>query len=100
MAIPNYTDLKLKMSGPSKVITIGTSFQHVYECEVKCCNHAAAIIASRELVTLRKEVTEEVPDPKKSTESFELAEGSKKVLIDPGSPKGKVVCIGTTLSPK
>ena len=26
MAVPNYTYLKLKMSGPCEVITIGTSF--------------------------------------------------------------------------
>ena len=26
MAIPNYTYLKLKMSGPGGVITVGTSF--------------------------------------------------------------------------
>ena len=31
MTIPNYTYLKLKMSGPCEVITIGTSFQHAYE---------------------------------------------------------------------
>ena len=59
MAVPNYTYLKLKMSGPSRVITIGTSFQHAYECEVECCDHATAIIASRELVAISKEVTEE-----------------------------------------
>ncbi|XP_066333697.1 uncharacterized protein [Miscanthus floridulus] len=30
MAIPNYTYLKLKMSGPRGVITIGTTFQRTY----------------------------------------------------------------------
>ena len=100
MAIPNYTYLKLKMLGPNGVITIGTSFQRAYECEVECCDHAASIIAFGELVAIRKEVTEEAPNPKKSTRSFELAEGSKEVLIDPSSPEGKVVHIGTTLSPK
>ena len=56
MAVPNYTYLKLKMPGPCGVITIGTSFQRTYECEVKCCEHAAAIVASKELVAIRKEV--------------------------------------------
>jgi len=98
MAIPNYTYLKLKMLGPHGVITIGTSFQHAYECEVKCCGHVAAIVASRELATLREEVTKEAPDGKKSTGSFELAEGSKEVLVDPSSSKGKMVRIGTALS--
>ncbi|XP_066311436.1 uncharacterized protein [Miscanthus floridulus] len=70
MAIPNYTYLKLKIPGPNGVITIGTSFQCAYECEVECCDHAVAIIASGELTTIRKEVTEEALDPKKSTGSL------------------------------
>ena len=100
MAVPNYTYLKLKMSGPCGVITIGTSFQRVYECEVECCDHVAAIVTSGELAAIRKEVAEEAPDPKRSIGSCEPVEGSKEVLIDPGSLKGKVVHIGTTVSPK
>ena len=98
MAIPNYTYLKLKMPGPHGVITAGTSIQRAYECEVECCGHATAIVASEELATLREEVSEQAPDAKKSTGSFESAEGSKGVLIDPSSSKGKTVRIGTTLS--
>ncbi|XP_066373366.1 uncharacterized protein [Miscanthus floridulus] len=71
MAIPNYTYLKLKMLGPHGVIIVGTSIQWAYECEVECCGHAIAIIASRELAALRKEVVEEAPDAKKLTGSFE-----------------------------
>ena len=95
---PNYTYLKLKMSGPCRVITIGTSFQSTYECEVKCCEHAVAIVASKELAAIRKEVAEGAPDPKWSVRSFEPIEGTKEVLIDPSGSKGKVVCIGTMLS--
>ena len=98
MAIPNYTYLKLKMLGPHGVITISTSFQQAYECEVECCDHATAIVASGEFTTLKEEVAEEAPDAKKLTGSFESAEGSKGVLIDPSSSKGKMVRIGTTLS--
>ena len=61
MAIPNYTYLKLKMLGPGRVITTGTSFQRAYECEVECCDHTATIVTSKELATIRK-VTEETPD--------------------------------------
>ncbi|XP_066341458.1 uncharacterized protein [Miscanthus floridulus] len=53
MAVPNYTYLKLKMPGPRGVITVGTSFYRAYECEVKCYGHATAVIASKELATLR-----------------------------------------------
>ena len=98
MAVPNYTYLKLKMPGPRGVITISTSFQHAYECEVKCCGHAAAVIASRELAALKEEVAEKTPDAKESTGSFESAEGPKEVLIDPSSSEGKTVRIGTALS--
>ncbi|XP_066318715.1 uncharacterized protein [Miscanthus floridulus] len=91
MAIPNYTYLKLKIPGPHGVITIGTSFQQAYECEVECCDHATAIIAFGELVALKEEVAEEATDVKKSTRSFELVEGSKEVLIDPSSSEGKMV---------
>ena len=100
MAVPNYTYLKLKMLGPRGVITIGTSFQHAYECEVECCEHAAAIVAFKELATIREEVIEEAPDPKQSVGSLEPVEGSKEVLIDPSGFEGKVVRIGTMLSSK
>ena len=65
---------------------------------VKCCGHATAIVASRELAALKEEVSEQALDAKKSTESFESAEGFKEVLIDPSSSEGKTVRIGTTLS--
>jgi hypothetical protein len=32
MAVPNYTYLKLKMSGPNGVITVRSTYRHVYEC--------------------------------------------------------------------
>jgi hypothetical protein len=34
MAVPNYTYLKLKMSGFNRVITIGSTYRHAYECNV------------------------------------------------------------------
>ena len=98
MAVPNYTYLKLKMLGPSGVITIGTSFQRAYECEVECYDDAVAIVASKELAAIEKEVTEEAPDPKRSARSFEPVEGAKEALIDSSNPKGKVMCISTMLS--
>ena len=98
MAVPNYTYLKLKMSGPGGVITVGTSFQRAYECEVECYGHATAIIAFGELAAIKKEVTEEAPITKKSARSFEPIEGSKEVLIDPRSIEGKTVHVGTMLS--
>ncbi|XP_066385045.1 uncharacterized protein [Miscanthus floridulus] len=98
MAVPNYTYLKLKMPSPCEVITIGTSFQCAYECEVKCYEHATTIITSKELADIEEEVIKEAPNPKPSTGSFEPVEGTKEVLIDPSSFEGKVMRIGTMLS--
>ena len=97
---PNYTYLKLKMPGPCGVITIGTSFQCAYECEVECCEHATVIVASKELTDIREEIIEGAPDPKRSVGSFEPAGGAKEVLIDPSSSESKVVRIGTMLFSK
>ena len=52
MAVPNYTYLKLKMPGLHGIITVGTSIQCAYECEVECCEHATTIIASTELMAI------------------------------------------------
>ncbi|XP_066373451.1 uncharacterized protein [Miscanthus floridulus] len=100
MAVPNYTYLKLKMSGLCGVITVGTSFQCAYECEVECCKHATVIVTSKELMATREEIVKEAPDPKRSAKSFKLVEGAKEVLIDPSSSEGNMVRIGTMLSSK
>ncbi|XP_066374603.1 uncharacterized protein [Miscanthus floridulus] len=91
MAIPNYTYLNLKMIGPHGVITIGTSFQCAYECEVECCERASVIIASEELTVIKEGTAKEAPDSKRSARSFEPMKGIKEVLIDPSSSKDKVV---------
>ncbi|XP_066308056.1 uncharacterized protein [Miscanthus floridulus] len=100
MAISNYTYQKLKMSSPCGVITIGNSFQHAYECEDECYEHAMVIVTSKELAAIRKDIAIEAPDPKWSLELVEPIEGSKEVLIDPSGSKGKVLRIGTMLSSK
>ncbi|XP_066392309.1 uncharacterized protein [Miscanthus floridulus] len=100
MAVPNYTYLKLKMLGLHEIIIVGTSFQRTYKCEVECCDHAAAIVASMELTPIRKKAAEEAPNTKWSSRSFELVEGTKEVLLDPISSNSKVVRIDTSLSSK
>jgi hypothetical protein len=67
---------------------------------VQCYELAVATIAFEELAVIKEETTKEVPNSKRSARSFVPTEGTKKVLIDPSSSKGKVVRIGTSLSPK
>ncbi|XP_066392443.1 uncharacterized protein [Miscanthus floridulus] len=66
------------MSGSHGVITVSTSLQRAYECEVECCGDATAIVAFGELVDLKEEVVEEESDVKKSTGSFK----SESTLVD------------------
>ncbi|XP_066344228.1 uncharacterized protein [Miscanthus floridulus] len=100
MAIPNYTYLKLNMLGPRGVIIIGTSFQHAYECEVECYVHATIIVAPTKLTIIQERTIGEPLDSKHPARSFELAKGIKEIAMDPSSPNGKVLWIGTTLSSK
>jgi hypothetical protein len=43
MAVPNYTYLKMKMPGPKGVITVGSSIEHAFNCNVECVEHTEAL---------------------------------------------------------
>jgi hypothetical protein len=94
MAVPNYTFLKLKMSGPNGVITVGSTYRHTYECDVECVEYAEALIADLE------SLSKEVPDAKRHTGNFEPAEAVKFVPLDPSNDASKQVWIGSELDPK
>jgi hypothetical protein len=36
MAVPNYTYL----TGPNGIITVGSSIEHAFDCDVECVEHA------------------------------------------------------------
>ena len=96
MAIPNYTYLKLKMSGPNGVITVSSAFSHAFTCDHEHFELATAIINSSELPWLGESSTLVVPDCNKSTSSmaFRPLEETKAVAIDPTNPT-KLVRIRT-----
>ena len=52
MVVPNYTYLKLKMPGPNGVITVGSTYRHVYECNVECVEYAEALAESEVLIAV------------------------------------------------
>jgi hypothetical protein len=86
MAIPNYTYLKLKIPGPNGVITVCTTYQHAYECDIECYEYAEAIIESEALAVDLEAHLREMPDPKHSTGSFEPIKGVKEVPSTPVAP--------------
>jgi hypothetical protein len=100
MVVPNYTYLKLKMSGPSGVITIGSTYKHAYKCDVACTEYAEALFESAALAADLERLFEGIPDPKHHAGSFELAEEVKLALHSPNDPNGKALKVSAALDPK
>jgi hypothetical protein len=75
MAVPNYTYLKMKMLGPKGIITMGSSIEHAFDCDVECVEHAKALALDEALVAnLEKLVNEDLDSSAKHAGSFEAAE--------------------------
>jgi hypothetical protein len=100
MAVPNYTYLKLKMPGPNGVITVGPTYRHAYECDVECVEYAEALTESEALIADLECLSKEVPDAKRHTGNFELAEAVKSVPLDHSNDACKRVRISSELDPK
>jgi hypothetical protein len=70
MAVPNYTYLKMKMPGPNGVITVGSSIEHAFDCNVECVEHTEALALDEALVAkLEKLVNEDLDSTAKHTGS-------------------------------
>jgi hypothetical protein len=100
MVVPNYTYLKLKMSGPKGTITVGSMYRHAYECNVECVEYAEAIAESEALIADLDCLSKEAPDAKRHAGNFEPAEAVKFVSLDPSNDTGKKVRIDSELDPK
>jgi hypothetical protein len=100
MVVPNYTYLKLKMSGPNGVITVGPTYRHAYECDVECVEYAEALAESEALIVDLESLSKEAPDMKRHAGNFELAETVKSVPLDPSNDASKQIRIGSKLDPK
>jgi hypothetical protein len=100
MAVPNYTYLKLKMTCPNGVITVSSTYRHVYECDVECMEYAEALAESEALIADLENLSKEVLDAKRYAGNFEPAETVKSVPLDPSNDTSKQVRIGSELDPK
>jgi hypothetical protein len=67
---------------------------------VECCELTTATIASKELASIRVAAVEEAPGSKRPTCSFKPAENTKEVPVDPTGSDGKMLHVGSDLSPK
>jgi hypothetical protein len=84
MAIPNYTYLKLKMSGLAGTITVGTTVQHAYECEVKCCDLAKGSTTAREVLEVLQTIREQASSAKRTSTTFKPVDDVMEVTLDHG----------------
>jgi hypothetical protein len=100
MVVPNYTYLKLKMSGPNGVITVSPTYRHAYECDVECVEYAEALAEPEALITDMENLSKGVPDAKRHAGNFEPAEAVKSVPLDPSNDASKQIRIGSELDPK
>jgi hypothetical protein len=90
MEVPNYTYLKMKMSGPKGVIMVGSSIEHAFDCDVECMEHTEALALDEALVAnLEKLVNEDLDSSAKHAGSFEAAEQTKEVPLDPVAPRAR-----------
>jgi hypothetical protein len=100
MAVPNYTYLKMKMPGPNDNITVGSSIEHAFDCDVECVEHAEALAMDEALVTTLEKMVKDLDSTAKHTGTFEAAEQTKEVPLDPAAPEGKALRVSSTLDPK
>jgi hypothetical protein len=89
MAVPNYTYLKLKMSGPNGVITVGSTYRRAYECDVECVEYAEALAESQALIADLESLSKEALDAKRHASNFEPAEAVKSVPLVPSNDASK-----------
>jgi hypothetical protein len=101
MAVLNYTYLKMKMSGPKGVITVGLSIEHAFDCDVECVEHVEVLALEEALMAnLEKLVNEDLDSTAKHAGSFKAAEQTKEVPLNPAAPEGKALRVSSTLDLK
>ena len=85
MVVPNYTYLKLKMPGPNGVITVESTYEHAYNCDVECIEYAEALVEAETLIMNLDQLGSEAPDSKRRARTFEPMEAIKLIQVDPTS---------------
>ena len=102
MAVPNYTYLKLKMPGPSGVITIESTYEQLSgeDCDVECIEYAEALAEAETLIAHLDQLSGEPPDSKRRAGAFEPAETIKLIPVDPACPDDRALRISATLDIK
>jgi hypothetical protein len=89
-----------QMPSPNRVITVGPTYRHAYECDVECVEYAEALAESEALIADLESLSKEAPDVKRHAGNFEPAETVKSVPLNPSNDASKQIWIGFELDPK
>ena len=100
MAVPNYTYLKLKMPGPNGVITVESTYEHAYDCDIECIEYAEALVEAETLIVNLDRLGSGAPDSKRRAGTFEHTEAVKLVPVDPNCSNGRALRVSATLDSK
>ncbi|XP_066395749.1 uncharacterized protein [Miscanthus floridulus] len=100
MAVPNYTYLKLKMSGPNGIIMVESMYKHAYDCDVKCIEYVEALVEAETLIVNLDWLGSKASDSKRCTGTFEPTKAVKLVPVDPTYPNDRALRISATLDIK
>jgi hypothetical protein len=87
-------------AGPQRVITVGPTYRHAYECDVECVEYAEALAESEALIADLESLSMEAPDVKRHAGNFKPAETVKFVPLDPSKDASKQIRIDSELDPK
>jgi hypothetical protein len=80
---------------------VGSSIEHAFDCDIKCIEHAEALALDEALMaSMEKLVNEDLDSATKHAGSFEAAEQTKEVPLDPTALEGKALRVSSTLDPK
>jgi hypothetical protein len=80
---------------------VGSSIEHAFVCDVECVEHTEALALDEALVaSMEKRVNKDLDSTAKHADSFEAAEQTKEVPLDPTAPEGKALRVTSTLDQK
>jgi hypothetical protein len=67
---------------------------------VECIEYVEPLVESEALIDYLDNLVNEVPDPKRHSNSFELAEATMTIPLDPSGSDDKMLWISSELDPK
>ena len=85
---------------PNGVITVESTYEHAYDCDVECIDYVEAIMEAEALIVNLDQLGSEVPDSKRRARTFKPAEAVKLVPVDPTCPDDRALRISATLNIK